>query len=234
MASPSQPDLRIERPNELIREKVVHVIRQAILDGALAPGRRLTERELIELTGVSRTSIREALRHLQSRGLVESSPGQGLRVAVLTKEEVEHIYDVRAALEPAAVELFVKHASDDEVRALSEISAVLESDARVQGARKLEERLKANQRFDEVLLTGCRNPIMQEMLGSLHTRIHALRRILMTMPDRHIAGRKEHGELMKAIRRRSPEQAASASRRHVLAAKKAALWALSQQDLESR
>ncbi|WP_242889703.1 GntR family transcriptional regulator [Actinomadura litoris] len=50
------PDLRIDRPAETVPQLVVRRVRQAILDGALSPGRRLTERELMELTGVSRTS----------------------------------------------------------------------------------------------------------------------------------------------------------------------------------
>ena len=103
-------DLRIKQ-DKLVRDKVVDALRQAILDGVLAPGRRLTEKELTELTGVSRTSVREALRGLQAEGLVEESPSRGLRVAVPTAEEIEQIYEVRAELEPLAVRLFVERAS---------------------------------------------------------------------------------------------------------------------------
>src|ERR1700733_14257854 len=105
---------------DFLRDKVGRAVRQAIEEGVLAPGRRLTERELIELTGVSRTSVREALRHLQTLGLVEPGPNKrsGLRVAVLDRDTVRHIYEVRAALEPVATGLFVERASDEEVATL--------------------------------------------------------------------------------------------------------------------
>lgn len=65
------------------------VVREAITRGDLEPGRRLTERELGELTGVSRMSLREALRSLQAEGLVERSESRGIRVAVLASAELD-------------------------------------------------------------------------------------------------------------------------------------------------
>ena len=105
MAEP-ELNLKIERPNETVPTQVVRVVRQAIMNGHLPPGRRLTERELIDMTGVSRTSVRQAVLHLQHLGLVEPTSGRGIRVIVLTSEEVRNIYEVRDALEPAAAELF--------------------------------------------------------------------------------------------------------------------------------
>ena len=114
-------DLQIEKPESLIRDRIVGAVRDAISAGALEPGRRLTEAELTALTGVSRTSVREALRHLQAVGLVERAPKRGLRVAVLRAADVEHIFEVRGALEPLATELFVKRASSAQVARLIEL-----------------------------------------------------------------------------------------------------------------
>jgi DNA-binding transcriptional regulator YhcF (GntR family) len=103
------------RQDKLVRDRAVDALRQAILDGVLEPGRRLTERELTGLTGMSRTFVREALRRLQAEGLVEQSPSRGLRVTLPTAEETEHIYEIRAELEQLAVRLFVGRASQPEV-----------------------------------------------------------------------------------------------------------------------
>ncbi|MGH3585651.1 MAG: GntR family transcriptional regulator [Pseudonocardia sp.] len=210
-------DLLIDRPTESVPEMVVRRIRHAIAAGLLPPGRQLTERELVELTGVSRTSVREAMRHLQTLGLVEPSPSRGVRVATLGMEEVREIYEVRDALEPAAAELFVRRATDEEVDALVE---------KVQPRATGEERLQAIYEFDELLVAGARNSLLKSMLEPLHTRIHALRSLSVTIPGRREASQQEYLDLAEAIRSRSPEAAAEASHRHVREAAKAALEAV--------
>ncbi|MEU1598705.1 FCD domain-containing protein [Streptomyces sp. NPDC005708] len=205
-------------PEESLRGRVVQAIRQAIFSGVLAPGQRLTERELVELTGVSRTSVREALRHLQALGLLETGRGRGLRVASLDRDSVQHIYEVRAALEPTAAELFVKRASDAEVDELLRLPDPLPDD--------LEQRLEAMYHVDELLVRGARNPILAEILESLHTRIHALRRVSLSIPGRREASEREYDEIFAAIRARDPKRAERASRRHVRAAAEAALQAV--------
>ncbi|WP_051790967.1 GntR family transcriptional regulator [Amycolatopsis jejuensis] len=213
----SKLDLLIDRPTESVPEMVVRRIRDAIATGLLPPGRKLTERELVELTGVSRTSVREAMRHLQTLGLVEPSPSRGVQVATLGSTEVREIYEVRDALEPAAAELFVRRATDAEVAELVE---------KVQPKATGEERLRAIYEFDELLVDGARNALLKSMLGPLHTRIHALRSLSVTIPGRLESSVQEYLQLAEAIRERSPERAAEAAHRHVRAAAKAALEAV--------
>ena len=210
-------DLRIKQ-DKLVRDKVVDALRQAILDGVLGPGRRLTEKELTELTGVSRTSVREALRGLQAEGLVEESPSRGLRVAVPTAEEIEQIYEVRAELEPLAVRLFVERASQREVDELA--SAV--DDLNPQGDINNE----VLDRLNQVLLLGCRNPILEEVLGRLYSRIHALRRISASTPGRMAVAKQEYADLVQAIQCRSAADAADADRRHITTARASAKIAM--------
>lgn len=209
-------DLLIDRPSESIPERVVRRVMQAIAEGLLPPGRRLTERELMELTGVSRTSIREAVRHLQTLGLVETSPSRGVRVSVLGTDEVREIYEMREALESKAAELFTRRATDAEVAALAEM---------VKPMGSAEEQRTAIFEFDELLLDGARNSMLKATLGALHVRIHALRSLSLTVPGRRERSVKEYLELIAAIEARSPERAAQAARRHVQEAAKAALEA---------
>jgi DNA-binding transcriptional regulator YhcF (GntR family) len=95
--------LRVGRSAAPLRERVLDVLRQAILDGRYRPGQRLVERELIELTGVSRSTIREALRELEAEGLVETVPQKGAIVVIPTATEARELIEVRAALEELAV-----------------------------------------------------------------------------------------------------------------------------------
>ncbi len=220
----SSLNLMIDRPDASIPARVVRVVRQAILDGELPPGRRLTERELCDLTGVSRTSIREAIWHLQQLGLVETTSSRGIRVVVLASEDVQNIYEVREALEAAAAELFVRHATDEEVEELLEAVPPVEVGA--------EERLKMIYHFDQLLAAGTHNPLLRDMLDSLHARIHALRRLSTSIEGRQAESTKEYLDLAEAIRARSPERAAEAAHRHIRAAAEAAMVAVTRLESE--
>ena len=126
MAQPDL-DLRVGRVAAPLREQVLDVLRQAILDFRLKPGQRLIERELIEQIGVSRTTIREVLRELAAEGLVTTIPQKGAIVVVPTAEEAAEVYEVRAALEALAARRFVARASDKEVEALRAAFAEVEA-----------------------------------------------------------------------------------------------------------
>src|SRR5579885_3504051 len=111
-ARPSAPLFPISHIAAPVREQVGARLRQAIVTGHFQPGARLIERELCTLLGVSRTSLREALRQLESDGLVVNIPHKGLVVATMTREEAEEIYQVRAAMEGLAGRLAALRATD--------------------------------------------------------------------------------------------------------------------------
>lgn len=93
------PLLRVQREAESLAERTARTLREGIMSGHLAPGQRLIERDLCERTGVSRSSIREALRFLESEGLVERRGHLGMHVTQLDRSLAKEIYEVRAALE---------------------------------------------------------------------------------------------------------------------------------------
>ncbi|TDD34316.1 GntR family transcriptional regulator [Actinomadura sp. KC06] len=221
--SETGPDLRIDRPAETVPQLVVRRVRQAILEGTLSPGRRLTERELMELTGVSRTSIREAVRHLQALGLVEMSGRKGVRVAVLGSDDVRQLYEVRAALESEAASLFVQRATDTEILELVKLTRPGKSD---------DDQLSSIYHFDELLLAGARNALLASTLAPLHARIHALRRLSLTIPGRRERSEQEYRDLVAAITDRDADRAAQLARQHVDAAKDAALAAIAKLEEE--
>lgn len=215
--------LLVERPERLLRDRVTDAVRDAIMRGVLEPGRRLTERELGELTGVSRTSLREALRSLQAEGLVERSGARGLQVAVLTEDVVSELYDVRAPLEAAAVELCVRNASDAQVAALKDALKMPKTGG-------LDRQLAATRDFYDLLLDAAGNSILQQMFGTIEARIHALRRVSLRSEGRAEASRRELLEIIGLIEQRDAQAAAAAAHAHVTAAKSAALAALAMRD----
>ena len=83
-----------------LRNKIMKSLRRAIETGLLEPGTRLVEKDLCQQLNVSRTSLREALRQLQSEGILTDLNNRGLAVVTVTSEDAENIYRIRGVLEP--------------------------------------------------------------------------------------------------------------------------------------
>ncbi len=209
-----------------IREQVVSNLRRAIIDGQFQPGERLIERGLCALTGVSRTSIREALRQLEVEGLVENVPNKGIIVGILTRAEAEDIYQVRAVLEGLAGRLYAERATEEGIAALREAMQAIEEAYQRADPRAL---LHAKNQFYDVLLHGCGNTIIAPLLLSLHDRIAFLRSLSLSQPGRPAKSVEEVRQILHAIEQREPEKAAAACREHVQNAAKLALAGLTHQ-----
>ena len=217
--------LRVERTPALIRSQVLENLRQAILDHRLAPGQRLIERELVELTGVSRTSVREALRELSAEGLVTAIPNKGTVVTSVSAEEARQLYQVRAVLEALAGRLFVEHASPAQrkalVRALERIDRLTAKGSPV---------LEAKDAFYDVLFEGGGNDALRSVASGLHARVSVLRSLSLSVPGRIEHSTKELRAIVDAVLAGDADAAASACARHVEEAGRAGLVALAERD----
>jgi DNA-binding GntR family transcriptional regulator len=142
------PLLRINKTAASLRQQVIESLRSAIIAGRLSPGQRLTERELTDGLGVSRTVVREALRQLEAEGLIEVIPNRGPVVRTLTAAEAEDIYRIRAVLQGLAAAEFVDHAGDDDLAALD---AALAAVVAAYDAGDAERTVAAKTEFYETL-----------------------------------------------------------------------------------
>jgi DNA-binding GntR family transcriptional regulator len=196
-----------------VRDQVADRLREAIVRMEMLPGQLLVERELCEATTASRASVREALRRLESEGLVTSEPGKGTRVAVLSAEEAMHLYEVRAALEGLAGRLFAERASDDQVRELER--AVTEIEQVVQDPAKM---LLGKVRFYEALFGGTGNPELRELLDRIHRRVTLMRANSLSVPGRPAQSVREMRQILEAAKRRDGDRTAELCAAHVRAA----------------
>jgi DNA-binding GntR family transcriptional regulator len=114
----SSTELQIVRKSATLRLLVEDKLRSAIAMGRFKPGQRLIERELCELTGVGRTSIREALRQLEAEGLVTTIPHRGPSVSTISLDEARQLYAVRALLEGHAGREFARRRVPEDLRDL--------------------------------------------------------------------------------------------------------------------
>lgn len=212
-----------------LREQVIGMMRAAILDLQLRPGQRLIERELIERFGVSRTTIREALRDLTSEGLVTVIPQKGAIVAAPSAEEAADLYDVRAHLESLAVERFVGRADREQVARLrvavdelSEIAAKDPGDTR--------GLLHAKDQFYATLIDGAGSAVLRQVLGSLQARVQVLRATSLSSAGRPAESARELRAIMDAIERSDAKVAARLCERHIMNAAASALQSLAPEE----
>lgn len=204
----TQPVVSIQRFAAPLRQQVLDTLRQAIIDGRLAPGARLTERELTEMLGVSRTVVREALRSLESEGLVHVIPNKGPVVRELSMAEAEDLYQIRAVLEGLAARLFVEHATAEQIE---QLSAALDVVVQAYDSGDAPRVLETKNRFYDVLFAGAGSETLSSMLATLHARIWRWRALGLTHPERSTDRSRESTahlrEMLVAIRARDADAA---------------------------
>lgn len=225
-ADSSGHDFLVNRSAAPLRQSVTESIRNAIAVGRFKAGERLPERTLCEITGVSRTLIREALRQLESEGLIKVLPHRGPIVARVSPEQAEGIYQVRLVLEGLACQLFAEKASDGHLRALREAFDQVKRSYRTKDPLV---RLNAKNRFYECLVEGARNDALGAALHMLNARIMLLRATSLAAPGRTKASLAELQEIIDATRSRDGNAARAAGERHVRNAAEAALKLMREQ-----
>jgi DNA-binding GntR family transcriptional regulator len=207
-----------------LRAQAVEVLRTAILTLNLAEGERLVERELIERLGVSRTTVREALRELESEGLVEVIPQRGAVVATISPTDASDLYDARVAIEALIVRRFVERADDacveDVHEAVEAYAAVADDD------HDIPEMLAAKDEFYAALDRGAHAPALSHLLMSLQARVRVLRARSLGQPGRPAASAQELRALVRTIRDRDADRAAELCSSHVQTAAESGLSAL--------
>lgn len=196
-----------------LRNQVLDVVRQEILDFRLRPGQRLIERELMERLGVSRATVREVVVRLESEGLVTAVPQRGAIVAVLTLREAADIYEMRVALEMLAARHFVERATDDQVRRIRQAHGDLA--ALLAAADGTVGLLHAKDAFYEILLEGAASPVLTSTLTGLQSRVRLLRQNSLSVPGRTRQTVDELHTVVCAIEARDAGAAAEASATHI-------------------
>jgi DNA-binding GntR family transcriptional regulator len=220
-------DRRIELKSTLriddvptVRAIVARKLREAIMSGNLKPGQRLVERELCEMMGVSRPSIREALRLLEADGLVNTVPHRGPMVSTISLEEARQLYAARAVLEGFAGRECARLHDPAVVRKIGEAltrlkAALAESD--------MIAVLEAKTDFYAALIGGCQNAFIERMLKPLHDRITLLRITSMSHPKRVNKSLREVTAIWRAIQSGDEDLAERCCVDHIKAAAVAAL-----------
>ena len=210
-----------------VRAIVAQKLREAIMSGNLKPGQRLVERELCEMMGVSRPSIREALRALEADGLVNTVPHRGPVVSTISLEEARQLYAARAVLEGFAGRECARLHDPAVVRRIGEALSRLKA-ALARPKPDMIAILEAKTDFYAALIGGCRNAFIERMLKPLHDRITLLRITSMSQPKRINKSLREVTAIWRAIQSGDADLAERCCVDHVKAAAVAALDMIEQ------
>ncbi|HEX2827605.1 MAG TPA: GntR family transcriptional regulator [Burkholderiales bacterium] len=190
-------------------------LRQAMEAGELKPGQRVMEVEIAEWLEVSRTPVREALRRLESEGMLEMEPRNGLVVASISRQAMLELYVMREVLEGTAARLCARNASDIE---LLELSELVKREAKL--VDDLDALVRHNRQFHEAVHRGAHNRYLEKSLSAVNDSMWLLGRSQMLIPERAQESIDEHAELFRAIERRDADAAEDLARRHVQSARR--------------
>jgi len=176
----------------LLRDDVYRQLRDAIVDGTLAPGENLRDGELAEWLGVSRTPVREALLRLGESGLVVARPGRSTTVAVVDEESVRNARDVVAAMHALAARIGVPLLTEEQLQAMRDandrFTAAIE-------AEDAEAALAADDAFHDVLVVGAQNPALVSVLEQYTPVLRRAETLRFLSIDR-FASAERHAQLI--------------------------------------
>jgi DNA-binding GntR family transcriptional regulator len=194
--------------SQLLRQKIVTALHNAIEDGTLKAGDRLIERDLCNRLNVSRTSLREALRDLEANGIVIKANARELVVARLGKEDAVNLFRLRCGIELIVAEQFIQLGNP---AALRDCRAANEA---ILAAAPGPDRQTAQRAFYRLFCLGAGNPFALEMLMNILLRLSVIRSASMMDQNSVLYNVDDRRKMLGAIERGDLEGASRAIRSH--------------------
>lgn len=183
-------------PRANLHEQVAQRLRQMLVEGRIAPGAKLNERELCEVLEVSRTPLREAIKMLASEGLVELLPNRGAIAVSLREEDVRHTFEVMAGLEALSGEFAAQRITDQE---LAEIRALHFEMLAAWTRRDLSNYYRLNAIIHRAINAAAKNPVLSATYDRVNARLHALRFRSNQDEEKWKTAVKEHEQMVAAL-----------------------------------
>lgn len=199
-------------------------LKEAIEDGEITPGSRITELDLSARFKMSRTPIREALYRLESEGLLAHEPRRGLVVTQPDHQMIVELYTMREALEGTAAKLAAQHASEAELSVLVEIH---HEEPGLYGDPRALARL--NRRLHTLIWMSAHNRFLLKSLDNMVSTV-ALLPTSLDMDGLFEKTHEEHRAIIAAITARDAKAAEEAARAHIRATGRRRLEVLSNQE----
>lgn len=195
-------------------EQAYAKIRAHLLSGAVKPNEQLTEDRLAQITGVSRTPVREAVRRLEDELLLVRSDTKRLFVADWSRDDIEEMFTLRQMLECHAAERAARRLSREQIGALEELNRDLKA-AIEQTPPDVALFLDANRAFHEVIIDAAQSPRLGQLLPKLVEAPVVLRTARTYSSDDLRQSARDHDELIAAFAAHDPDWARAVMGSHL-------------------
>jgi DNA-binding GntR family transcriptional regulator len=196
-----------------LHDTVVTHLRNLIVEGALAPGMKLNERELCETLGISRTPLREAMKVLAAEGLIDIAPNRGAFVSRMSETEIRESFEVMSGLEAMSGELAVMRITPAEI---DEIKALHYAMVACRAQNDLPGYYSRNQTIHNKINEAARNSVLHQTYLSINRRLLALRFKSNFQAGKWDSAIQDHEEMIKALEERDGVRLAAILRKHLL------------------
>ena len=224
-----RPVYKVVRTSRLY-EQIVQQIEESVLNGTLKPGDQLpAERDLAQRLGVSRTAVREAVKTLREKGLVEAYSGRGTFITDGTsqaarqsfdlmvkigqqgqQEGLPHLAELRLALEPGIAAMAAERVTDEDLTAMREAVAVMD-----RSQENAEAYIEADLDFHLALAEAAANPLILSLIDSIVGLLREQRIRIFNVEGGPQRGQFHHKRILEAMERRDPEMARATMRAHL-------------------
>ena len=195
-----------------LHREVAAKIREMIRKGVLVRGQRIVEADVCEQIGVSRTPLREALRMLESEGLVELFPHKGVFIRQPSMDEIQEMFEVMGVLEGTCARLTAEKMTTAGWQKIERLHRKLETHY-AEGDR--EKYISANNVFHALVQELAGNRVLDEAVAKLREKVALYRHQQIYEDRRFDESIREHREILEAFRRRDPDAAEKRMKRHL-------------------
>jgi DNA-binding GntR family transcriptional regulator len=209
-------------------QSFVSLVENMILTGKFKPRERLIEAALSEMFGVSRYTVRDAFKVLETKGLVAVTPFRGVVVSELSQQEVEEIFVIRAALEQVALRLSTQNTTTVDIKVLRKMVKKIEEAHRDDDFAAM---VAADTNFHDYVFQMSRNKILRRMINDLRNRCHIIRYSAWSSPTILEQVMQEHRLIVDAIEARDVTALNELSERHIRHGKEAYLLRLKAENV---
>lgn len=194
----------VESPPASLHEDILGQLRDFIVEGQLAPGARIPERELCERFSISRTPLREALKVLAAEGLIELLPNRGARVRQFTESDIRSLFEMIAGLDFVAGRLACERISDSGIAEIERLHMEMYGHYL---RRELADYFRLNQQIHQAIVDAAGNPLLSANYANLNAIVRRLRYSAnLVHRDRLGDAMREHEGIVDALRRRAGDE----------------------------
>lgn len=202
---------KVER--QRLHDAVVEHLQNLIIEGVLAPGVKLNEREVCERLGISRTPLREAMKVLASEGLIEIAPNRGAFVSKMNDTEIWETFEMMSGLEALSGELAAERISPAEI---ADIKVLHQAMLVCRTQNDLPGYYSRNQTIHNKINAAARNSVLRQLYLSINRRLQALRFKSNFQEAKWDRAIHEHDEMIQALEARDGKRLSAILRQHLL------------------